>query len=160
VATSPIAEAPPTGRGLTRYKVTGILWETATDNGHTPTAGPHEVYLASSVDDAVARLRAEVADLKDRDRVISHQLELRSMGKDELTQTLMTERDNLEAEVARLREDWQLADRKQSEMFGQLEEVHAALRGDDVSGTIHPLVLEISRLREERDALRAAKEVK
>lgn len=51
----------------------------------------------------VRDLQQEKKDLRDRDRVISHQLERRADGMDPLTQELRAQRDALEAEIIRLR---------------------------------------------------------
>lgn len=51
-----------------------------------------------------------------------------------------------DAQVAAVQEDFQLADHKQTEMFEQLEAVRAALRGEDVSTSPHPLVRAVAEL--------------
>ena len=116
---------------------------------------------AAQVDDAVARLTAEVADLKDRDRVISRQLELRSMGKDELTRALTAERDalqwrNTRVELARLGEAADLTASENDTLLARAERAEEAVedaKGDaqDLFEQLKAAEAEAQRLREERD---------
>ncbi len=59
-------------------------------------------------------LKREADELRERNRVISHQLERRAQGRDDLTQTLMAERDGLLTENKRLKRE---AEAREQEAF-------------------------------------------
>ena len=97
----------------------------------------------------LATLKAEVEELRQRDRVISRQIERHASGDDPLAHALREDRDKFEGEVKRLKAG---IARLEQEMRQRDKQMKRALAGDVVSTGYGEVADRLAALREGRGA--------